>query len=574
MSKKIIAVFLCLALMSSAFSGCGLADLFRGSGSKVNPEAAVSGKHFDSVWRGDVDFNDMEYVHYDLDWFSEYTDPIYGLAENGGSSSDFKNADYDLLDELYYVHTMYILADLKYTEDPSDDEAAQEYLYMDETFYGANSQYWEAMHAMAVSEYSSLMEVGYAGWQISYFADYEPSGSWDEDTGAQSRLIQEYYSLIAQEEVDYDRVAQVFVELVNCRRQQAADLGYDSYADYAYENIYAKNYTPEDAQSIWYAAKNCFAPIIAEYGEAISSKALDVHLSGSVDCSPDSIYAAMESVLPRISGELYDAYKYMREYNLCNIEPSAKKSNTGFTARLYYYNEPYVMNNPSGTYFDYSDTFHEFGHFVNSFYTVGDLIFGIDDNDLSELQSQGMEIMFLNFYDDIFGAENGEALRSGILMNILYSVVDGAMYDEFLQRVYSEDGLTAQRAAEIFDEVYFSYGCTEYEGYEHEWMDVSHNFEYPFYYISYAVSAIPALELYVMSLDSFESAAQAYVDVAAMDCEYYYFDEALQEAGLSDVFDIESCRRIARGVAGSLDPDFRSFTPELLPGAGGRQEAA
>ena len=122
---------------------------------------------------------------------------------------------------------------------------------------------------------------------------------------------------------------------------------------------------------------------------------------------------------------------------------------------------------------------------------------------------------FLQFYDELFGA-TAQVLRGETLLNLVYSVVTGAMYDEFQQRVYLEPELSEERLLEIFREVYESYGFEIYDGYEYEWADVIHNFQQPLYYISYAVSAIPALELYVQSVESPNEAMDTYLRVAGM----------------------------------------------------------
>ena len=108
------------------------------------------------------------------------------------------------------------------------------------------------------------------------------------------------------------------------------------------------------------------------------------------------------------------------------------------------------------------------------------------------------------------------------------------MYDEFQQRVYLEPELSEERLLDIFREVYESYGFEIYDGYEYEWADVIHNFQQPLYYISYAVSAIPALELYVQSVESPNEAMDTYLRVAGMSDEEYYLTDALRETGLSN----------------------------------------
>ncbi|MGM9521987.1 MAG: hypothetical protein ACI3VB_05855, partial [Oscillospiraceae bacterium] len=143
-------------------------------------------------------------------------------------------------------------------------------------------------------------------------------------------------------------------------------------------------------------------------------------------------------------------------------------------------------------------------------------------------------------------------MRDDLLLNMIFSIVDGALYDEFQQRVYSEPELTAERVDEIFLELYQEYGYSLYDGCENEWKNISHNFEYPFYYISYAVSAIGALEIYDQCCEDWDAGLGRYLTAAAMDTEVYYYSEALEEAGFADIFDISTYADVANSLSLSL----------------------
>lgn len=547
--KRLISTVLLFALTASLLCGCG----------GVLPEAPVSAaaRHTDfyqDVWRGDVSYADMEYEHYKAEWFDEYTEPIYALAENGGSAREFSDADYQLTDHLYYVYSLQNLIDLRYSADPTDGYAREELAYSQELYYTLSDEYWAALHALAVSPNAELMKEDYADWQIESFAAYVPSGDGElEGYNRENALVKEYYTIMAGKAPDYAAAADVFAELVELRNDSLALYGYDSYAEYCYDYSYTRDYTPADAEAVWDGAREYFVPLIRNYADAIYARADGAWNSPDIDCSPDAILSAMEDALPKMSSELCDAFDYMRGYGLYDIDGSEAKADTGFTTTLYYWNEPFIFNSPGGNYYDYTDMFHEFGHFVNAFYTQSDLIFGAPDNDLAELQSQGMEMMFACFFDDIFGSEYGDAVRDDELLNLVYSVVDGAMYDEFQRRCYEEESLTGERACQIYSGVYREYGYQPHDGYEYEWINVAHNFEHPFYYISYAVSALSALELYGQLQTDWESAADRYMTVSAMDCEAYYFSEALKEAGLSDVFDPQVCA----AAAAQLEKGFK-----------------
>lgn len=544
-TKKLPALLVALAMilgLASCGTGGVEADFTtgtqagKGDQTQVSDSSPAAEGYYSDAWHGDVNYSDMEYVHYDYQQFQEYLEPIYDMAENGGTQEDFYNADYELYDQLYYIYTLYTLADLRATADVTDQNASQESLYMLDVYYDAISSYYDAMHTVAVSENADLLEASYSQSLIDYFVAYESSGEEGREIySRENDLVNQYFSLISQPEPDYDAIGEIFIQLVELRQRDAQLLGYDSYADYAYESVYYKDYTPEDSQAVWQGVKDYIVPVMMSCGHSVQQQA-DILYSADLDYSVGAVLTALEFVLPQISEELYEAYEYMYSHGLYDIGYSEDKVSTGFTTVLYYYNEPFIFNAPTNTYRDYTDMFHEFGHFANYFYTESDLVFGMSDYDLSELQSQGLEVLATFFYDDIFGSALGEAMADSIILSMVFSIVDGAMYDEFLQRVYAQEDLTVEAVTEIFKELYDQYGYAPYDGYEYEWMYVNHNFESPFYYISYAVSAIGALEIFSLAQDDFESGADRYLAVSAMDTESFYYSEALAQAGFSDIF--------------------------------------
>lgn len=591
MKRRITALLLAGCLLLACLTGCGSGGknlrgtvtqaLQNGSGPVSTPEptpvptrepapeptaepdppghggeeqAPVGRGYFrDDVWRSDLAYDEMEYEHYLPRWFDEYTAPIYEMAEKGGGAEEFQDADFYLVDELYYVYTMMQLADLRQSADPADEKWQEELLYSMELYYTLNDEYWQAMHALAVSPHAGLLEESYPDYLIDWFEDYEPGDGTDLSLySRENELVNRYYTLMAEDEPDTGAIGEVFVSLVELRREIAALSGYGGYAEYAYDSLYYKDYTPEDARQVWAGVKEQLVPLMQRYSRQVWRGTDALESSGAVDCSSEAVLAAMEQVLPLISPELYDCFAYMREYGLYDIEHDPAKANTGYTTTLYYLNEPFIFNAAYGEFYDYTDMFHEFGHFANAFYNQSDLLFGYPDNDLCELQSQGMELIFTHYYDRIFGEYADEALNY-VLMNMVYSIVDGALYDEFQQRVYEEEELSPERVNEIFAGLYREYGYQPYEGYETEWMGISHNFEQPFYYISYCVSALGALELYQLAEEDWPAAVDRYLTVCAMDPEAYYYSEALEEAGLADIFAPDTYVRVAE----ALEKSFR-----------------
>lgn len=516
------------------------------------PDRDGAGNRFEEVWRADYPYDDYEYEDYDPAWFDEYTAPLYEMAVSGGTKDGFSDAAFAIEDELGYVFDMYTLAELAYYRDPSDETLAARVNTALARYYDLYDEYNAAMAAVANSKYSSLM----TDWSPERYIDWfrNEGGETPDRTlsDQEDALVQRYYALAAEDEPDAAAMADVFAELVGVRREMADAYGYDSYADYAYAELYGRNFTPADVEVLLDGVKTCFAPLVSAYALDVLDEA-EMLTSSAIDCEPDVILEAMGGVLPWMSAELAAAFDYMVGYGLCDIEQDPGKVETGFTTRFYYLNEPFIFNAPYGEVQDYFDMIHEFGHFANAFYTTSDLLYGVSDFDLSELQSQGMEIMFTWYYDDIFSPELADAARSTVLMNMVYSLVDGALYDEFQRRVYAEPNLTGERAAEIYGEVCDDYGCYEGRGeFAYDWVWVTHNFDHPFYYISYCTSALGALELYDLLCEDSDVAMDKYLEICAMDTEYYYYTDALEEAGLHSIFDTDAYV----GAADALDRTF------------------
>ena len=545
----------------SAFSAsqsggtCGASASCQTSAAGQTAEAGTLAKdgYFGDVSRGDTAYADMKPDAPTQEEFQKLADAIAAFAESGGDQDAFDDAAWDAEYALYRFDTASCLYDLQNSANSGNEKLGAQTNDAQNQYDTANDAYWTAMHAVAVSGHKALLKKNYSDSVIDMFRTYDGSGASDtRDLSAQeSTLERQYEALISESEVDYDAICELYVKLVGVRNQIAQQAGYDTFADYAYEYLYSRGYTPEDAKTIWTEAREQISPLVTKYKDAIQAQTGSLYYSDELDCSPDAILSAIQTGADGMSPEVSAAAQYLRKYGLYDIESTGTKLSTGYTTYFSQYNEPFIFNCPYDAYYDYTDMFHEFGHFLAYFYNGADVIFGVSDYDLSELQSQGMEVMFFRFYDKIFGARNAKIIRAGTLLNLLYSVVDGAMYDEFQQRVYTEKKLTADRVKEIFQEVYESYGYEPYDGFQKEWMDQIHNFEQPMYYISYAVSAIPALELYAKQQTSPSDAMDAYLRVAAMSDENYYLADAVKEAGLPDVFAEGTCRQIAQSLQAS-----------------------
>lgn len=195
---------------------------------------------------------------------------------------------------------------------------------------------------------------------------------------------------------------------------------------------------------------------------------------------------------------------------------------------------------------------HELGHFTN-YYLNPNCGWSVSDPlDLAEIDSQGLEMLLVSYYGDLFGGY-ADAMREQKILDGLYSVISGCMEDEFQQEVYRNPGMTLEEMNELYLRLAGEYGFGElYDYVGTEWVAIPHTFQSPMYYISYAVSMIPALELYVLLQEDADAASEAYHAILRRPA-YSELRTITQENGLHDPIAPATIRYLADRLRAALD---------------------
>lgn len=382
----------------------------------------------------------------------------------------------------------------------------------------------------------------------------------------------EIYDLLEREQ---NRAAgEIFLQLVRVRTELARESGYQSYADYAYQLLYGRDYTLEEIRSVRQAAKDDWVPLEAALADAVSERelrALDVRTRAA----GEGVLDAIEPFMGRIDPELAETFAFMRQYHLYDIAPGDSKLPAGYTVSLPSYGTAFIFNCPYGDYQDYSTLIHEFGHFNEAFHSVEHDLWATFHIDVGEIHSQGLEVLFTAYADELFGPEGGRAFYWSTVSNMVASVLEGCMYDEFQEAVYDDPEMTLEEVNRLFKDISEAYGYIYGEDEEESffWVEISHNFQSPMYYISYATSALSALDLWLESLEDWDGAVDTYLDLAAMGMRRPY-RETVEAAGLRDIFRERTMRQLAEGIRDRLEAEGRtsgrgSAALLLWAGAGG-----
>ena len=535
----------------------------------VRPEPLPPDPPAKTVERADIDYADMEYYHYDPEAFYGEIEALRDDMAAGAAFPVIKGHYEAIYDALLEIANLSTLINLRFDLDVNDEYASEESLYVDslntDMFDAACTVLGElARDPKYEKDFAGL--VGEEG--ADAYAEYEPMSDRDKElSDRESELEQQYdklssnsnytetfngYTYTIDDLADgyysgrlsysdyydlYDRLhkkkadtlGEIFLELVEIRKEQAKSAGYDSYVDYRYAETYCRDYTKEDAQVFETAVKASMSNMI--WGELASMNAF------YADCEYLSVDRQLEllgTYVAKISPELKESYDYMMKHGLCIVGSEDCMYDGSYTTEFYKYREPVIFSHAGGDSYDLSTIVHEFGHYNDAFRNPwDDFILDSGSYDLFEIHSTGLECLFLPFYDEIFSKKDAKAVEVTVLGNLLYCVVSGCMEDEFQQYVYSADSLTVESISSKYAEIGAKYGMPSY-GPDYSWVEIPHTFHSPLYYISYASSAIVSLDIYSQSLKDRDAAVRKYLSVVhqgAYDLSYF---EVLDACGLRD----------------------------------------
>lgn len=385
-----------------------------------------------------------------------------------------------------------------------------------------------------------------AGFTVSYDGrdwTYEQLGSGDLDYEEYIQLRLLYCDELGE------ALWPIFDEMRGLRTQMAALAGYSSFAAYQYDN-YCRDYAPNRAQTLYAAVKRYVAPLFTQLMHRYFTLDVNGYYGETFELWPtlERLNTVMAQFSPRLSGALSG----MLDRGLFDVSAGANKRNAAYTTHMREYAAPYLFMQWTPSPDSVTTFVHEMGHYCASYYrSDGYSYCSFAPLDLFEIESQGLELLFLEYYDELF--EHSDAAAYTTVLNIMYALLAGCMEDEFQQRLYADPNLTYEDACALYRQLGEEYGFADVYVFEpSSWALVSHTFTSPLYYLSYAVSAITAFELLAASAVDFPKAADTYWQLQDRG-ESAPLLTTLSACGLSDPFSEETVAAVCRDVEAYLD---------------------
>lgn len=525
------------------------------------------------------------YRRYDVEDFESACDRLVDCTEPAEAVALYDRLYRRFLEFSSVETTAYIA----YSLDVTDPYWSQEQLWSEQARSDAANAFVTACSAAMLGPCGDALRAHLGDETADYYMQVDDYNEReDELTRRESELVSEYYAAMAQidtigvsfqghdwtmdhlngEDGDvlywtdndnywelYDRLMKayndtlgpIYVELVALRGELAALYGYDSYSDYAYENTYGRGYTTAEADEFCeqvmqlaprYYDEVYYADVGADYGFA------------SMD--GEQLMRALGRYADAIDPLVAKAWDYLAENGLYALAEDEGCMEGGYTVSFDATRTPYIYMSLYGDGSDFLTLSHEFGHFIADWVNPnpGPLVYS-GDYDLMEIHSNGLEALYGRYYPEIFGEDAPQA-EQALLAELLSGLVDGCLYDEFQRRVYAAEELTLEDINRIYSEV-----CVEFGEYDEVyddgwWIFVSHNYDSPLYYISYAASALAALQIWSLSREDYAAAVDTWRSVVQAGAYDRSYAALMRDCGLKSFADENAVEEVCAPVLDHL----------------------
>ena len=466
-----------------------------------------------------------------------YDPALHGFAEEGALAEAFKIVD-DLHTEYYemvlYAISQKQLAQIAYYCNMSNDALLETLEYMNEYYTAIVAKFYTLSRPFYDSCYREFYYQGMTDEEINSFLFDSDTVSNPTYTALKNRNNEIETTFVAMSGAEKrDNLAQLYAEFADNNNKMAELMGYDNYLEYAYENVYGRDYTYEDAQQFAAYVKEYLAPIFSAVYKKYNSSSADTQESSDMYKSQVK-YSFFETLS---SNTTVNDYIDLLEFNtnpdkLITFSDEFNKLmgdgnmfrgdyQGAYVTTIGFADLPIAYFGPG-----YDNAFtivHEFGHYMNEIYSMD--VSGLSQSyDLLEMHSQGNELLYLcylkNFADLTEGALS--LIETYTLVNMLYPVMAGMTIDTFEQAIYlgtysgfgadvimADGKITADEYNTLYLCICEDFGVTDLLG---TYWQYGMTITSPCYYISYSASAMTVLQLYEMAnTDGFEAAKDAYI---------------------------------------------------------------
>ena len=552
--RKLLSVLLVLAVLLSVTTGCK--NSARLSTTATTPPPAETTQTTQTttvptlppsqevvITQGQVEYT---LTAEDVTVFETMLADFEILALRSEDPDEIDDALTQLEDAFSHLEDQASAAMVLYYCDLTDENASQRYIVCTELVTQANNDFLEVLRRIYKAE-ASACDVIFADWselELQMLMAYTPEIMLLQQRNSE---IEVAYQALQQDPELYSKMEPLFLELVQNNNRMAQIYGFDNYYQYAYQMGYDRDYGEGEVAAMRTYAATYLIPAmsgaVARFGQSISALdeadrvALTEFLYSAFDESTVEDYL---KILPQQTGA---QMRQMFDGDILLMDTRENALEGAFTTNLSS-DRAICFFGPGCS--DILTVIHEVGHYYGCQHTL------LDDLplDLAETQSQGNEWLFMEYLREQMDPQLYQALLDYKMYSDMSTIVISLIVDEFEQQVYTHpdpSSLTSSQLEEMMVSVCEKYGGVDYLA---ENLTDVHSYwrlvaiEQPVYYISYAVSAVAAMNIYTVAQKDFEEAVQIYANlIEELDVDKGFLGN-LEEVGISGPFEEEVYKQL------------------------------
>ena len=373
-------------------------------------------------------------------------------AEEGALADAFAAVD-KLHTELYDLVMNAIsqkqLAEIAYYCDMKNEALEETHAYMMDYQTAVIAKFYTLSRPFYDSCYRDFYYYGMTEEEINAFLFDSDAISNPEYTALKEKnnaIETEFLALSGAEQKE--KLPEMYFEFVQNNNKMAEIMGYENYLEYAYENVYGRAYTYQDAAKLSQYVKDYISRVfkkiyndwntisytqaeLKEYKDQMETPFFDSVAGNTMVNDYIDLLAFTSNPDKQIT--FSDEFnKLMSEGNMFrgDYEGAFVTTITSIKLPIAYfgrgYDAPFTV-------------IHEFGHYMNEIYSADVEADDFSQSyDLLEMHSQGNELLYLCYLKD--NAEMSEAAHKLVeaysLVNMLYAVMAGMTIDSFEQAIY------------------------------------------------------------------------------------------------------------------------------------------
>ncbi len=483
---------------------------------------------------------DSPFPRFDLAALQTRIEYLKSIWTEPDKEKEIKDLIQELLDAENEAYAINVRAELAYRAKWSD-----------QNLYEANSTTWEdycvademLTWAFANGKKHSAYQDLFTEYVDDSWGDYYIINSLTRvmssariNSTEHTELMDQYYDTAYDADISTDE------SNMECAKLYLDVLETYDLSDFLYSS-YCRDYTAEQASDVADSVLEKIVPVYQMlYDDIVADPLYNKMAEGK--CDKIDAYALLKEYAPRISPAIAESVDVLFSEKLYQIAKGDDCYDGCYTVCLPGEKKALMYTFLADDFYDVISVSHEFGHFHCDLGDETPIYQQYNCIDVAEAQSQGMEMLFTRFYPEIF-KEDAAFMEKLAIYNILGSVIAGLAIGQFeYQVMQNAESYSAEDVLNCYDEIREQFDLST------ELYEISHLFEQPGYYVSYGISALPAIQIYALMQENQEEAVSIYEKLSGISSfsGEMFFSEAMKTCNLRDPFAADTIDYISDAI--------------------------